>query len=192
MAIPRFDEDLAIISKLGDNPGSDNNLTTNAFRAKFDEGPLKIQQYLNEVLIPAAEQSSSPQEGLNMEGPIDMNGQPLTGIAAPVEDTDAVNLKTLNDVTEKMKRLQFSNVSVAASKFVSDATSEAYPLRASVALDGVLETMVPEVIFSLADAVSGNFASVAETYNGGIYIYAAEKPEAAVTIPTIICWKGDA
>lgn len=192
MAIPRFDEDLAIISKLGDNPGSDNNLTTDAFRAKFDEGPLKIQQYLNEVLIPAAEQSSSPQEGLNMEGGINMNGQPLTGIAAPVEDTDAVNLKTLNDATEKMKRLQFSNVSVAVSKFVADSTYEDYPLRASVALDGVLETMVPEVIFSLADAVSGNFAPVAQTYNGGIYIYAAEAPEAAVTIPTVICWKGDA
>lgn len=133
-----------------------------------------------------------PRKGLTMQGAIDMNGQKLTGIAAPVADTDAVNLKTLNDATEKMKRLQFSNVSVAVSKFVADSTYEDYPLRASVALDGVLETMVPEVIFSLADAASGNFAPVAETYSGGIYIYAAEKPEAAVTIPTIICWKGDA
>lgn len=133
-----------------------------------------------------------PRKGLTMQGAINMNGQKLTGIAAPEADGDAVNLKTLNDATEKMKRLQFSNVSVAVSTFVSDATSEAYPLRAAIALDGVLETMVPEVIFSLADAASGNFAPVAETYNGGIYIYAAEKPEAAVTIPTIICWKGDA
>ena len=133
-----------------------------------------------------------PRKGMTMQGAINMNGQKLTGIAAPVADTDAVNLKTLNDATEKMKRLQFSNVSVAVSTFVSNATSEAYPLRASVALEGVLETMVPEVIFSLADAAGGNFAPVAETYNGGIYIYAAEKPEAAVTIPTIICWKGDA
>ena len=133
-----------------------------------------------------------PRKGMTMQGAINMNGQKLTGIAVPLADTDAVNLKTLNDATEKMKRLQFSNVSVAVSTFVSNATSEAYPLRAAIALDGVLETMVPEVIFSLADAAGGNFAPVAETYNGGIYIYAAEKPEAAVTIPTIICWKGDA
>ena len=133
-----------------------------------------------------------PRKGMTMQGAINMNGQKLTGIAAPLADTDAVNLKTLNDATEKMKRLQFSNVSVAVSTFVSNATSEVYPLRAAIALDGVLETMVPEVIFSLADAAGGNFAPVAETYNGGIYIYAAEKPEAAVTIPTIICWKGDA
>ena len=133
-----------------------------------------------------------PRKGLTMQNAIDMNGQKLTGIAAPVADTDAVNLKTLNDATEKMKRLQFSNVSVAVSKFVANSTYGDYPLRASVALNGVLETMVPEVIFSLADAASGNFAPVAETYKGGIYIYAAEKPEAAVTIPTIICWKGDA
>jgi hypothetical protein len=191
MAIPRFDEDLAIISKLGDNPGSDNNLTTDAFRAKFDEGPQKIQQYLNDVLIPAAEQSSSPQEGLNMEGSINMNGQPLTGIAAPVADTDAVNLKALNDVTEPLKRLQFTNVSVAVSKFKEDTTHEDYPMRANVTLSGVKSTMVPEVIFSLADAVSGNFAPVAQSYNGGVYIYAAEAPEEAMAIPTIICWKGD-
>lgn len=133
-----------------------------------------------------------PRKGLTMQGAINMNGQALTGLKAPEADTDAVNLKTLNDATEKMKRLQFSDVSVAVSKFVADSTYEDYPLRASVALDGVLETMVPEVIFSLADAVSGNFAPVAQTYNGGIYIYAAEAPKAAVTIPTIICWKGDA
>lgn len=133
-----------------------------------------------------------PRKGLSMEGDIHMNGQKLTGISAPVNDTDAVNLKTLEDASEKLKHLQFSNVAVAVNKFVADETYEDYPLRAAVALDGVLNTMVPEVIFSLADAVGGKFSPVAETYNGGIYIYAAEIPEAAVTIPTIICWKGDA
>lgn len=133
-----------------------------------------------------------PRKGLSMEGGIQMNGKKLTGISAPVNDTDAVNLKTLKDASEKLKHLQFSNVAVAVNKFVADETYEDYPLRAAVALDGVLNTMVPEVIFSLADAVGGKFSPVAETYNGGIYIYAAEIPEAAVTIPTIICWKGDA
>ena len=127
-----------------------------------------------------------------MEGSINMNGQALTGLKEPEAENDAVTLKTLNETAEKLKRLQFSNVSVAVSKFVADSTYEDYPLRASVALDGVLETMVPEVIFSLTDAISGNYAPVAQTYNGGIYIYAAEAPEAAVTIHTIICWKGAA
>jgi hypothetical protein len=41
-------------------------------------------------------------------------------------------------------------------------------------------------------STSGNFAPVAETYNGGVYLYASDVPEADVTVPVIICWKGNA
>jgi hypothetical protein len=92
----------------------------------------------------------------------------------------------------ELKKLQFNSVSVASSAFVSNATDEDYPFRASIPLDGVLVSMIPEVIFNLSDAKSGNFASVSETYNGGVYIYATEKPEGNTVIPTIICWKGNA
>lgn len=92
----------------------------------------------------------------------------------------------------ELKKLQFNSVSVAVSKFVSNTTYEDYPFRASVALEGVQSTMIPEVIFSMADAISGNFAPVAESYNGGVYLYAADKPEGKIVIPTIICWKGNA
>lgn len=102
MAIQKFTEDLEIISKLGDNPGTDDNLTTDAFRAKFDEGPLKIQKYINEVLIPAAEQSGSPQEGLSMEGAINMNGQKLKGLAAPEAEDEPVNLKYFTEQVPKL------------------------------------------------------------------------------------------
>ena len=92
----------------------------------------------------------------------------------------------------ELKKLQFSNVTV--SSFVEDATyaEHGYNYRAAVALNGVINSMIPEVFFGMADAVSGNFSPVAITYNGGVYIYASAQPEAAVTIPTIICWKGNA
>jgi len=48
--IPKFLEDLAIISKLGDNPGADNGLTSNALKSKFDEAGLKIQKYINSLV----------------------------------------------------------------------------------------------------------------------------------------------
>ena len=92
----------------------------------------------------------------------------------------------------ELKKLQFNNVSVAVSKFVADTTYEDYPFRASVPLEGVLNSMIPEVIFSLTDATSGLFAPIAETYNGGVYLYATDAPEASVTVPVIICWKGNA
>lgn len=92
----------------------------------------------------------------------------------------------------ELKKLQFNNTSVAVSAFVADTTYEDYPFRASVPLEGVLSSMIPEVVFSLLDATSGLFAPVAESYNGGVYLYAADKPESTTVIPTIICWKGNA
>jgi hypothetical protein len=92
----------------------------------------------------------------------------------------------------ELKKLQFNNVAVPVSAFVTDATYEDYPFRADVVLEGVLESMIPEVVFSLLDATSGLFAPVAETYNGGVYLYASEQPESDVTVPVIICWKGNA
>ena len=133
-----------------------------------------------------------PRKGLSMEGGINMNGQKLNGISAPVDDDDAVNFKALKDTANQLKALRFRNVAVAAAKFVADESYGDYPLRAAVALEGVLENMVPDVVFALTDAVGGNFAPVADSYNGGIYLYAAEAPEADVTIPVITCWKGDA
>ena len=92
----------------------------------------------------------------------------------------------------ELKKLQFNNVSVATNAWQTDSTYSDYGKRAAVALTGVINTMIPEVIFGLADATSGTFAPIADTYDGGIYIYANATPSAAITIPTILCWKGNA
>ena len=86
-------------------------------------------------------------------------------------------------------RLQFVNISALAAAFIEDTTYENFPYRGAVALTGVTAAMVPEVVFGVGEATSGIFAPVTETYDGGIYLYAAEIPEADITIPTITCWK---
>lgn len=91
----------------------------------------------------------------------------------------------------ELRKLQFNNTLVEASSFVDNTTYEDYPFQASVALEGVISSMIPEVIFSLPDAIGGNFAPIAESYNGGVYLYAADKPEGNTVIPVIICWKGN-
>lgn len=73
--------------------------------------------------------------------------------------------------------------------FVSNASYADFPYRATVALSGVLSTMVPHVVFGTVDAISGIFAPVADCYNGGVYLYASEVPAADITVPTIICWR---
>lgn len=53
MSIPKFLQDLAVISKLSDLPNSNDGLTAAELKAKFDEAPLAVQKYINEVMIPA-------------------------------------------------------------------------------------------------------------------------------------------
>ena len=113
------------------------------------------------------------------------NGRGITnatgGIATGSVDAD--------DLAADAVKLKFTNTSIANTAFAGNDTYQDYPYRASVALTGVLASMTPEIIFSLADATSGNFAPVAECYDGGVYIYAASMPDTAVTVPTILCWR---
>lgn len=118
-------------------------------------------------------------------------------------DTEAINNQfqellqiieqELNDIeagsATELKKLKFENVQVPISAFTTDATYQDFPNRAAVPLTGVLASMTPEVVFSVDDAMSGNFAPVSETHAGGVYIYAASVPDTVVTIPTIICWR---
>lgn len=90
----------------------------------------------------------------------------------------------------ELKKLAFYNTAVSSSAFIDDTTYSDFPFRASVSLTGVLESMIPDIMLSLADATSGNFSPVCECYNGGVYLYAASVPDADITIPTIICWRG--
>ena len=91
----------------------------------------------------------------------------------------------------ELKKLQFSNVSVSKGDFVSDTTYQDFPYRAGVSLSGVIESMIPEVVLSVYDALSGNYAPVSESYNGGVYLYAGSPPDSDITIPTIIMWRGN-
>lgn len=85
------------------------------------------------------------------------------------------------------KKYVLTNKSVAASEFKSDSTYTDYPYRAAVALSGVTAAYTPYVIFSETDAETGIFSRDANSYAGGVYIYASEVPAAAVTIDKIIC-----
>lgn len=96
---------------------------------------------------------------------------------------------TAGKIAADAVKLSFSNTIVAVASFVSDSTYTDFPYRASVPLTGVTSSMTPEVVFGVMEAMSGTFAPVAETYNGGVYIYASEVPSAEITIPTILCWR---
>ena len=86
----------------------------------------------------------------------------------------------------------FGPQTVATSAWAANATysAQGYGFRASVPLVGVTADHIPDVTFAMADAVSGNLAPLADTYAGGIYIYAKEQPTATVNIASVVCTKG--
>lgn len=53
MAIPKMTEDLNIIQKLSNLPNTEDGLTAEDLKARFDEAGLATQNFINETLIPA-------------------------------------------------------------------------------------------------------------------------------------------
>ena len=94
-------------------------------------------------------------------------------------------IRSVVDVTP----LRFINTSVTTSSWNADVTYADYGFRKAVTLTGVTATMIPDVVFAPAEAASGNYASVAVAYAGGIYLYAKAAPAGTITIPTITVWK---
>lgn len=78
--------------------------------------------------------------------------------------------------------LKFENMS--ASSWVSDTTYVDYPYRCDVTCEGVKATDYPEVVFGLTQAVSGDYAPLAETKQNVVSIWS--KSNETITIPTII------
>ena len=131
---------------------------------------------------------------ISVDGKVPTNG---------IEDSAVTNAKIANDAVTKekiadesvtraklaadVKVISFTNKTVATSAWVSDTAYTDFPYRAAVACEGVTAKHYAEVSFSPADAMSGSFAPVAASYDGGVYIYASEIPAAALTIPTIVC-----
>lgn len=118
------------------------------------------------------------------------------------EQNETADIDFVNDNMDKIDSLIFElnkaaegygdvsalyakNVSVTTSAWSSDNTYAAFPFRAGIAIEGCTASCNPNITFSVADVLTGNFAPVAETYEGGVYIYAAAKPTAQITIPTI-------
>lgn len=76
------------------------------------------------------------------------------------------------------------NQVIAVSAWTQDDTSLAgYSYKAQITVSGATGNDFPIVAFNQGDAVSGNFAPLAFSFDGYLEIWAKEKPTAAVTIP---------
>lgn len=92
------------------------------------------------------------------------------------------------EVTPVRPTITTTNKTVRTSAWSSDSTYAdlGFNYRASVSVTNVTTKYIPDVNFSPADQYSGNLAAFADTYNGGVYIYAKTQPTETVTIKSAI------
>lgn len=144
-----------------------------------DEDKQEIASLVTASSIGAVAEPSSKEEGDTLI----WNGAAWQAVP-PTGSVSSVNDKTGAVVT----RLVFNNVSIEATAFVQQSTPTVpgYPWAASKALNGATVDMIPLVVFGTGDAISGNLAPVADSYSGGIYIYARKKPAANISIQSVV------
>lgn len=79
----------------------------------------------------------------------------------------------------------WQNMVVAASDWVASTEFEDFAYEAKIALsDFVNFSSIPQVVFGLTEATSGNYAPICKAGDKGVYIYS--KVNTAITLPTIV------
>ncbi|MGN0819833.1 MAG: leucine-rich repeat protein [Christensenellaceae bacterium] len=98
---------------------------------------------------------------------------------------NSLTAKTLNgeiiNLLDKTNYIVYSDIRVAKSFFTVDNTYEGYNYKADIKLSKATKNMLATVNFDIDSA--NRFASVCETYDGGIYIWSNKND--AVLIPRI-------
>lgn len=79
----------------------------------------------------------------------------------------------------------WQNMTVAASDWVASTEFADFPYEAKIILsDFVNFSSIPQVVFGLTEATSGNYAPICKAGDKGVYIYS--KVNTAITLPTIV------
>ena len=161
-------DDVEILSKLGDNPGSDDGLSTQELKSKFDLGSVLLKENLNRVIAAVNSLLSSAGnflQGGTMAGNLNMNQYRLYGIKSPEDAGDAANKgyvdsseKKANDYTDSQKP-SFSNVTIPS------VWSGTAPYTVTVAVQGVSESGGDVHIYPVYSADAEARAAQREAYN---------------------------
>lgn len=86
-------------------------------------------------------------------------------------------------VYDEYQELEFYS-NQTASSWIADNTYADWPFRCAVGPNDLTSDDYAQVIFGDAEATSGCYSPVCQTFNGGVYIY-SDKSD-SITIPTIL------
>lgn len=133
MSLPKFNEDMQIISKLADEPNDVGGLSANELKAKFDEAGTLIKAFINDTLLPYLEAATGA-------GDIGISNIPGLNDAATVQaalqelktqlnntSTGSIPDRSLSGeklVTGAVGTNELANASVTSDKIASGAVND--------------------------------------------------------------------
>jgi len=135
---------------------------------------------------------------INSKGakPIHYNGSAIT--AGVVQEGDLVtfiydgtNYHIIGILQENKIIFSSASLTLATSRWSSSGDTT-YPYKATINMPGVTENFLPVVQFSDSDTLLYDFSPVATTGAGTITIMCKTAPTTAITIPQIVCYRGQA
>jgi len=179
MELSKFEREMNIISALSDTP-NENGLSAAELKAKFDEGGIALQAFINNNLIPALEEKMASKEDLLnlVVAKLPEGGVSVIHLTQELADivTGAATTETYNAV-----------IPTGVDAWTADETNGGYTVEVAVA--GMLEADNPIADVVQGDDVNANsairdafgFVTRITTKTDGIVIYASDIP--AVNIP---------
>lgn len=99
MAFTPFSEDMDIISKLADNPNSDNGMTPTQLKAEFDKAGKKIKTYINDTLLLEAVEKPAAEGLMKFAYGTVSAAEAGTDYQAPLGDKSVSKSMLADDVT---------------------------------------------------------------------------------------------
>ena len=167
----------------------------------------QMKECLNRALLIAPGTEMTVEEARELLVAIGKNFEIIKEVPQMAEKVQEIYTKILDSitgsVTENDNRLvtsdgvwryvnengsrKFNDLSVSCADVVLDDTYESYPYRADIAVSEARSAHMPLVVFGLADAVSGNFAPLAEAKEGFVSIFMKKIPAVEnIIIPALI------
>lgn len=141
MSIPTLDTDLSIIQKLDDYPNDVGGLSAAELKAKFDEGVLALQTYINTVLIPA-----------------------LIAVELPFSPTQAINETSIQAAIENVQKQIANSVAGVIPNNTIGLEKMTASLQKTITSGGAASTAVSaltEVVAENTTAISKNTTDIA-------------------------------
>ena len=173
MSIPTLDTDLSIIQKLDDYPNDVGGLSAAELKAKFDEGGLALQVYINTVLIPALIASNlpfTPTAAVNaatIQAAIENVQAQLAGISAGSIPNNTVGMEKLT------KQVQDAIASGGSASASISALSETVSKNVTATSENTASIAAINAANVTRDAEIAKIAGKAEKSKGATFVLTA-------------------